>query len=109
LAIVWRLVADRLAHPMDLVGIPGHVLVRVPSGPRRILVDPCAKGRPVSRREVREYLEAYDIPFGPGVFETMDDRAIMRRLVTNWMKSLGMRGQFGRAEELLTLHALLDE
>ncbi|MDE0896327.1 MAG: hypothetical protein OSB10_07050 [Planctomycetota bacterium] len=109
LAIVWRLVAMRLSRPMDLVGIPGHVLIRVPSGARRILVDPCNGGRPVSRREVREYLEAYDIPFGPRVFEPMDDRAIMRKLVANYMKSLGMRGQFGRAEELLTLHAMLDE
>ena len=109
LAIVWKLVASRLALPIELVGIPGHVLVRVPSGPRRILVDPCSKGRPVSRREVREYLEAYDIPFGPSVFEPMDDRAIMRKLVANYMKSMGMRGQFGRAEELIGLHSILDE
>jgi hypothetical protein len=109
IAVAWKLVAFRLARPMELVGIPGHVLVRVPAGSRRILVDPCNGGRPVSRREVREYLEAYDIPFGPSVFQPMDDRAIMRRMVANYMKSLGMRGQFGRAEELLTLHALLDE
>ena len=55
------------------------------------------------------YTVAYDIPFGPAVFEPMDDRAIMRKMVANYMKSLGMRGQFGRAEELLTLHAILDE
>ncbi|MFT5081732.1 MAG: hypothetical protein ACI84E_002399 [Planctomycetota bacterium] len=109
LGIVWKLVAFRLGMELDLVGIPGHVLVRIPSGSRRILVDPCTQGRPVSRREVREYLEAYDIPFGPSVFEPMDDRAIMRKLVSNYMKSMGMRGQVGRAEELIGLHTLLDE
>ena len=109
LAIVWKLVAFRLGMDLDVVNIPGHVLVMVPSGPRRILVDPCNRGRPVARREVREYLEAYDIPFGPGVFEPMSDRAIMRKLVTNYMKSMGLRGQFGRAEELMPLHDLLDE
>ncbi|MDG1500662.1 MAG: transglutaminase-like domain-containing protein [Planctomycetota bacterium] len=109
LGIIWKLVAFRLGLELDLVGIPGHVLVRVPSGPRRILVDPCTRGRTVSRREVREYLEAYDIPFGPSVFAPMNDRAIMRKLVSNYMKSMGMRGQVGRAEELLLLHALLDD
>ncbi len=109
LAIVWKLVANRLARPMDVVGIPGHVLIRVPSGQRRILLDPCNDGLPVSRREVREYLEDYGIPFGPSVFEPMSDRAIMRKLVSNYMKSLGMRQLFGRAEELLLLHAILDE
>ncbi|MBC8451347.1 MAG: hypothetical protein H8D72_01425 [Planctomycetes bacterium] len=109
LGIVWHLVAERLATPMELVGIPGHVLVRVPAGRRRILVDPCAGGRPVSRREVREYLEAYDIPFGPRIFEPMDLRGMLRRQVANYMRGMGLRGQIGQAEELLTLHALLDE
>jgi len=109
LAIVWRLVAERLACPMELIGIPGHVLVRVPAGRRRVLVDPCAGGRPVSRREVREYLEAYDIPFGPAIFEPMDLRGMLRRQVANYMRGMGLRGQIGQAEELLTLHALLDE
>lgn len=108
LAIIWKLVADRLAQPMDIVGIPGHVLVRVPAGKSRVLIDPSV-GRMVSRREVREYLKSYDIPAGPDIFEPMDCRAILRRHVANYMRGMGLRGQVGQAEELLTVHALLDE
>lgn len=108
IAIVWQLVADRLGAPMEIIGIPGHVLVRVPNEGRRILVDPAAGGRPVSRREVREYLEAYDVPFGPDTFTPLSKRAIMRRQVANYMRGLGLRRQLGQAEELLGLHALLD-
>jgi regulator of sirC expression with transglutaminase-like and TPR domain len=109
IAVVWKLAFERLAAPIELIGIPGHVLVRIPAGKRRILVDPCASGRPVSRREVRQYLEAYDIPFGPNTFEPMSDRAILRRTIANYMRGMGLRGQIGQAEELLTLHALCDE
>jgi len=109
IAVVWKLAFRRLAAPLELVGIPGHVLVRIPAGKRRILVDPCAGGRPVSRREVREYLEAYDIPFGPDVFQPMSSRSILRRTIANYMRGMGLRGQIGQAEELLTLHALCDE
>lgn len=113
IAIVWRLVAERIGAPLEVIGIPGHVLVRVPGaatgGGRRILVDPASEGRPVSRREVREYLEAYDVPFGPATFAPLSPRGIMRRYVANYMRGLGLRGQLGQAEELLTLHALLDE
>ena len=113
IAIVWQLVAARLGAPMELIGIPGHVLVRVPGaaagGGRRILVDPASGGRPVSRREVRQYLEAYDVPFGPGIFAPMSPRGIVRRQIANLMRGLGLRGQLGQAEELLTLHALLED
>lgn len=109
IAVVWKLAFRRLAAPIELVGIPGHVLVRIPAGKRRVLVDPCSGGRLVSRREVRGYLEAYDIPFGPDVFEPMSSRAILRRTIANYMRGMGLRGQLGQAEELLTLHALCDE
>lgn len=109
IAVAWKLAYQRLAAPIELISIPGHVLVRIPSGKRRILVDPCAGGRPISRREVRRYLEAFDIPFGPGVFQAMSDRAILRRTIANYMRGMGLRGQIGQSEELLTLHALCDE
>lgn len=109
IAIVWQLIATRLGAPMEIIGIPGHVLVRVPNGNRRILVDPAAGGRPVSRREVREYLEAYDVPFGPDSFEPLTPRGVMRRHIGNYMRGMGLRRQMGQAEELLTLHALFDE
>ena len=108
LALVWRMVADRLGLPMEILDLPGHVLVRIPAGPRRILVDPCTGGAPVSRREVREYLEAHDIPFGPRLLKPMNDRALLRRHTANLMRGLGLRGQVGQAEELLPLHELFD-
>ena len=108
LALVWRLVGERLGLKLEILDLPGHVLVRIPAGPRRILVDPASGGQPVSRREVREYLEAHDIPFAPRLLKPMDDRDLLRRHTANLMRGLGMRGQVGQAEELLLLHELFD-
>ena len=108
LALVWRLVGERLGLKFELLDLPGHVLVRVPAGPRRILVDPASGGEPVSRREVRQYLEAHDIPFGPRLLQPMDDRDLLRRHTANLMRGLGMRGQVGQAEELLLVHELFE-
>lgn len=108
LALVWRLVGERLGLKLEILDLPGHVLVRVPAGPRRVLVDPASDGQPVSRREVREYLEAHDIPFAPRLLQPMDDRDLLRRHTANLMRGLGMRGQVGQAEELLLLHELFE-
>jgi len=100
LAAIYAAVARRAGMRAALVGLPGHVVLRIYEGTRSVLVDPFHRGAALSQRDCMKYLADYGLPFNPRWFDDADDASMLRRQVANLANSLRRRG-LGREVELL--------
>jgi regulator of sirC expression with transglutaminase-like and TPR domain len=83
-----------------LVGLPGHVILRLHESTRSVLVDPFHRGAALSQRDCMKYLADYGLPFNPRWFDDADDASMLRRQVANLANSLRRRS-LAREVELL--------
>ena len=88
LSLLYIEVGKRLEMDLEGVGMPGHFLVRVKSGPEDILVDPFHRGIIVSEQECARRLQqivgdtvAWDKRYVAGVSD--------RQLITRILRNLG--------------------
>ena len=105
LSLLYIEVGKRLEMDLEGVGMPGHFLVRVKSGPEDILVDPFHRGIIVSEQECARRLQqivgdtvAWDKRYVAGV----SDRELITRILRNhWViyGAVNDHGKVSRVEE----------
>jgi regulator of sirC expression with transglutaminase-like and TPR domain len=108
LVAIHILVARRLGLAAKAVPIPGHVLLRLSSGRRSLLVDPFHGGAIRSRNQVVEYLRERGLPVRESWFADADDRHLLRRQVWNLHRSFKEQGWHARAARLRAAGGLLE-
>lgn len=100
LAAIYAAVARRAGMRAALVGLPGHVVLRLHESTRSVLVDPFHRGASLSQRDCMQYLADFGLPFNPRWFDDADDASMLRRQVANLANSLRRRS-LAREVELL--------
>ena len=105
LSLLYIEVGKRLEMDLEGVGMPGHFLVRVKSGPEDILVDPFHRGIIVSEQECAKRLQqivgetvAWDKRYVAGV----SDRELITRILRNLRAiyaAVNDHGRVSRVEE----------
>lgn len=105
LSLLYIEVGKRLEMDLEGVGMPGHFLVRVKSGPEDILVDPFHRGIIVSEQECASRLQqivgdtvAWDKRYVAGV----SDRELITRILRNLRAiyaAVNDHGRVSRVEE----------
>jgi regulator of sirC expression with transglutaminase-like and TPR domain len=108
LVAIHLLVARRLGLKATAVPIPGHVLLRLASGRRTLLVDPFHGGAIRSRAQVAAYLTERGLPVKESWFQDADDRHLLRRQVWNLHRSFKEQGWHARAARLRAAGGLLE-
>ena len=101
LAVVMIEVGARLGVHLDGVGFPGHFLVGVTSGSRRVLLDPFLGGRPIGEPELLERLRTVagrargpkveHVP--PELLEPSDTLGILARMLRNLVRVYESRSE----------------
>jgi regulator of sirC expression with transglutaminase-like and TPR domain len=89
------------------VPLPGHVLLRLYSGRRSLLVDPFQGGRITTRRDCVRYLTENGLVPRAEWFRDARPEELFLRQILNLMHSYQARGMRERARELRTLAALM--
>lgn len=107
LAAIYQAVARRAGIDAHLVGLPGHVVLRLSGGDRRVLVDPFRGGVELSERDCLAYLAERGLTFQPRWFQDASDLDMLERQLRNLVVSYRRRG-LQREIQLLgrVLHAL---
>jgi regulator of sirC expression with transglutaminase-like and TPR domain len=110
LAIVYRLVAERLGLRSWGVALPGHFLAAVEIDQRPMLVDPFAGGRLLTPDEAQDRLHSM---FGPDV-EWVEDllapastRHWLTRMLQNLLNIFGAEGRYADVAAMLEMEMLL--
>jgi len=104
LSALWLFVARRASIQAALVPLPGHVMLRLTGDRQSVIVDPYHKGRVRTEAECREYLRRHGLPARPSAFQDAQPGMMLRRQVSNLLRSARMRGL---SREVRSLAALL--
>lgn len=107
LAAIYLFVARRAGLRAALVGLPGHVVLRMRGEDRNLLIDPFGGGREITERECLGYLAEYGLPFQPRWFDDADAGALWVRQIHNLHKSFGRRALDSQARALEPLLGVL--
>jgi regulator of sirC expression with transglutaminase-like and TPR domain len=98
LAVVYIEVARRLGVPASPVGFPGHFLVRIDDGERRVIVDPFHGGRVLSDTALAKLLRrtGYKQPLVPEMLAPTPIRHVIARMLMNLRGVYSMLGDSAR-------------
>jgi len=107
LTAIYMFVARRAGIRCGAVPVPGHVVLRLYSGRRSILVDPFHDGALRTRRDLMEYLSQNGLVPQPSWFRDADDAHLLHRHILNLMNSCHERGLGRQARELRGLAGIL--
>lgn len=105
LSLLWVAVARRAGWAAEVMNLPGHVLVRLGSGPGAVVADPFAGGQLLGARGVREVIArmlGHHAKVEPEHLAPLSNRAALVRLVNNQATRARRQGDTARA---LVLHA----
>jgi regulator of sirC expression with transglutaminase-like and TPR domain len=100
LSVVYIELARRLRLQIEGVGLPGHLIVRCPSGSDTLLVDPFNQGAMLSHEDCAErirQLYGNSLPFSPELLRPVSRRDIATRMLNNLKGCYLRRGDLGRA------------
>ncbi len=100
LSILYVALARRLGGAADIVGLPGHVVVRIGDGGDAVVIDPFSNGGIVARLP-----DALHEPVREGVL--LSNRAALVRLLTNQAARAHNAGDLARALVLARRMSLL--
>ena len=92
------------------LAFPGHFLIALEAGRRRVVLDPFAGGHSLAAPELRRLLEALEGPgakLRPSHLATLGNRAILLRLRNNLKLRLLQGGERGAALEVLETMLML--
>ena len=92
LAALYQSVARRAGIRAHLVGLPGHVVLRLWGNDRRALVDPFRGGAELSERDCLAYLAGRGLTFRPRWFQDASDADMLERQIQNLAASYRRRG-----------------
>ena len=107
LAAIYQSVARRAGIEAHLVGLPGHVVLRLVGKDQRALIDPFRGGTELSERDCLAYLAERGLAFQARWFQDASDLDMLERQIRNLGISYRRRGLV-RETHLLArvLHAL---
>jgi regulator of sirC expression with transglutaminase-like and TPR domain len=100
LAALYQAVARRAGIRAHLVGLPGHVVLRLSGEDRRALIDPFRGGVELSERDCLAYLAGRGLTFQPRWFQDAGDAAMLERQIRNLIASYRRRGLLREIELL---------
>lgn len=100
LCAIYLFVARRAGLRAAVVPLPGHVMLRVHTATRSLLLDPFHRGEERSHRECLEYLAQHGLSYQAAWFRDADDAAMLQRHVLNLKGSLLRRGRRREARRL---------
>jgi regulator of sirC expression with transglutaminase-like and TPR domain len=86
LSVIYMEVAKRIDFPINGIGFPGHFLVKHQSHDRDIIIDPFNLGRILTLNDCQELLdgaENTEARMHPSLFQPMDKRSIITRMLYN--------------------------
>lgn len=108
LAVVYIEVARALGVPARPVGFPGHFLVRIDDGDRRVIVDPFHGGRVLSDAALAKLLRrtGYKQPLVPEMLAPTPVRHVIARMLMNLRGVYSMLGDSARV--LVVLDRLIE-
>jgi len=107
LTVLYLLVARRAGIRAAAVPLPGHVLLRLEAGRRKLLIDPFHGGRLRTRGDCMRHLERHGLVPRPAWFADASDAQLFERAVRNLMQSMAVRGLQRRARWLAELATAL--
>ena len=107
LTAVYLFVARRAGIDAAAVPLPGHVLLRLKTGRRSLLIDPFHGGRLRTRADCMQHLARHGLVPQPEWFRDATDAELFQRHVRNLMSSCQARGQSRRARKLAVLAGAL--
>ncbi len=100
LAALHMAVGRRVGLTVRAVALPGHVLVRLVSGDRSLLIDPFHGGRIRTRKDCLHYLLQQGLTPRQEWFEDADELALFGRHLNNLRHAYRAVGRRGEAREL---------
>ena len=86
LSVVYIEVARRINFLIAGIGFPGHFLIKHVAKDGDIIIDPFSHGRILTLNECQELLDktlSETVPVSPSMFQSMDKRAIITRMLYN--------------------------
>ena len=92
LAALYRSVAERAGIRASLVGLPGHVVLRLAAGDQRMLVDPFQGGVELSERDCLAYLAERGLSFRARWFQDAGELDMLERQLRNLAVCFRRRG-----------------
>ncbi|MDP4795280.1 MAG: tetratricopeptide repeat protein [Rhodospirillales bacterium] len=95
LSIVYAAAARRLGWQVDLIHIPGRILVRLESQSERLIADPLGDGQTLEPADIRAHLKSFDgnqAELTPGSLKVLDDRQALLKLLAG-RKSILLRSK----------------
>ncbi|MGF1633822.1 MAG: SirB1 family protein [Phycisphaerae bacterium] len=111
LALVYKMVGERLGLRVFGVGMPGHFVAAVEEGPGKLMyVDPFFGGCVVSPDEARTRTEAAfgdHFAWSPEFLKPVSHRMWLTRLIQNLIGTFTETRQFGNVAAMLELQMLL--
>ncbi len=111
LTAIWLFVARRVGLRAAALPLPGHVMLRLYSGPgtEPLIVDPFDYGRLRTERECLQYLTRHGLEFRPEWFRDADDRTMFRRQLANLARSHELRRLPRELRGVQRILGILDE
>jgi regulator of sirC expression with transglutaminase-like and TPR domain len=100
LTAIYLLVARRAGIRAAAVPLPGHVLLRLYSGRRSLIIDPFRGGRVRTRSDCLRYLAEQGLVPRPSWFRDATDAMLLQRHARNLMNSYQLRGRARLARDL---------
>ncbi|MHC4262362.1 MAG: transglutaminase family protein, partial [Planctomycetota bacterium] len=107
LTAIYMFVARRAGLRATPVALPGHVLLRLHSENRSMLVDPFDAGRVRTRKDCLQYLTERGLALRPDWFADATDEAMFQRQLVNLAHSHRLRGRSAEAEELMRVASIV--
>lgn len=95
LAILYLETARRLGWAVQVIKVPGRLLIRLESEGERVIIDPLGDGRPLEPADIRALVKAYggnDAELTPDSLEPLSDRGLLLRTFAA-KKALLLRGK----------------
>ncbi|KAL7534342.1 hypothetical protein ACHAWF_011296 [Thalassiosira exigua] len=97
LAVIYASVVRRVCGvPMDIIGLPGHIVVGVPSDEAddeasRIFVDPFHHGRLLTLSHCRDIVAGYNVAFRDDMTRPLSNEEVWQRMLRNLHHSHSMQ------------------
>ena len=89
LAILYKLVAQRVGLTVDVIGLPGHIIVSVPSL-ENCFIDVFRQGRILNMPAIANIVQAYGFRFHPQLLKPLSPENILERVCNNLANCAGM-------------------
>jgi hypothetical protein len=82
LAILYSCICRRIGISVDIIGLPGHVVVGIP-GERRLFVDVYHQGRLLTEQDCHAIAQSYGFPWQDSLLRPLSPTQVFTRILNN--------------------------